>query len=38
MISNIKNEFYDILDEITWMDQETKTDAKNKVNISFARS
>lgn len=31
MIKNIKNEFNLILDEIEWMDAETRQDAKTKV-------
>ncbi|CAG2169814.1 unnamed protein product [Oppiella nova] len=33
MIANIKNEFYEILDEIEWMDPETRADAKTKAAV-----
>ncbi|XP_054155283.1 neprilysin-4-like [Oppia nitens] len=33
IIENIKLEFYKILEEITWMDQETKHDAKTKATV-----
>lgn len=35
MIRNIKNEFMDILDEVQWMDAETRIDAKQKVVSSI---
>ncbi len=37
MINNIKNEFFEILDKVPWMDAETRLDAKTKVRfiISF---
>ncbi len=35
MIENIKNEFYEILDEVHWMDAETRTDAKTKVRFYY---
>lgn len=31
MIKNIKKEFMLILDEVEWMDDETRNDAKKKV-------
>jgi len=33
MINNIKNEFYEILDQVQWMDPETREDAKTKVKL-----
>jgi hypothetical protein len=33
MINNIKNEFFEILDEVPWMDAETRLDAKTKVRF-----
>ena len=31
MIKNIKEIFFEILDEVPWMDMETRADAKVKV-------
>ena len=33
MIKNIKKEFMLILDEVEWMDDETRNDAKKKVCV-----
>lgn len=33
MIGNIKNIFFDILDEVEWMDSETRADAKVKAEV-----